>query len=143
MKSLFIFLALILLSGCATKTTNPWRDEIINKTCLGGQIFIEGRDVGDGPDPGNFYILSLEISEKGSEKQFRSMLVDPHPSVRCMGIICLAKNEYEFDPLIGDQEEVGVYEFGCVGMGSTVENFSYQIKTNMHFRSYFIDGIEK
>ena len=132
-----LILAAMILSSCHSINTTPLRDEVVALPTFLDKYTISGFAVGVGPEPGQFYLLSNQISEVGNENQFRQMLTDSCPAVRAMGLVCLAKHNYSFDILENDKTEILALPFGCGGISMTLEEFSEQLKNDLEFRACY------
>ena len=53
--------------------------------------WVGGYQVGTERDAGEFYWLSKALCRDGTPKQFRQLLDDPSPTVRAMGMVCIAR----------------------------------------------------
>ena len=143
MKPCTLVAVVLLTLSCTSMISVPFREEIVSLPKFTGYYTISGFAVGDGGEPGEFYLLAKHVSKDGTQSQFETMLGDSNPAVRVMGLVCLSKNNYDFDTLQGDEGKILALPFGCGGMYMTLEEFSIKLKQDAVFRACFCESEER
>ncbi len=93
---------------------------------------VSGGAVYYGAIPGDFYTVSLIVSEPFEEEKFLDMLQNDNPVVRAMGLICLAREnpllyKEKIHSLYADTASVAYVPGGCVVIGITIGDLARNI----------------
>lgn len=117
------------------KTPYMELDRLIKETAmehLKDVGIVSGYAVGYSGSPGDFYTISLIISEPFEEKIFMQFVQSDNPVIRAMGMICLArkdklKYERQVHSFYKDTAEVKYVPMGCVISTITLDNLARKI----------------
>lgn len=119
----------------------PFCREIIDLPYDGG-YHMGGVAAGIGFEPGAFFLLSKKVFAAGNRQIFTRMLTNACPSVRLMGIVCLAQDVAANAQIIrsrsNDIATVMVFPFGCRGDRMQIADFAQAIISNEEFRACFV-----
>jgi hypothetical protein len=104
---------------------------------------VSGSAVYYGAEPGDFYTVSLILTEPFEEEKFLNMLQNDNPVVRAMGLICLARENlplYAEDilPLCTDTARVSYVPAGCVVTGITLDKLARNIIVDPNYLNYWL-----
>ena len=97
---------------------------------------VAGSRVGYAGSPSKYYELYQRIFNIGSKEDFKKMLNDKNPIIRCMGITCLVQDKethHLIKRLENDNTKVSFLPYGCIVSEITVGIFAREMLKDPNF----------
>ncbi|MHC4167917.1 MAG: ankyrin repeat domain-containing protein [Planctomycetota bacterium] len=127
------------------RVLNSELDRLIRETAenhLNDLDKVSGYAVGYGGSPGDFYVLSLILSNPFEESKFLKMIQDYKPIIRAMAIICLGRQDLSrykstISSLYEDEAEVSYVPIGCIVGKISIANLAKDIIEDPNLLDYW------
>ncbi len=117
-KNIFIFMMTLLgmIGSFKTYASSEW-DQLVEDAALlldENPPRITGWAVGYGGTPGEFFIFSTFLLEKGKKTDFENLLKQPNPVLKALGIVGIVRQGGQLPKtLLQDTTTIQVTESGC------------------------------